>query len=165
VAPGVFTARHPDVTLEIEVVASERANQMLLAGEASTALAFSFKPELGVVVQFTQSAPVMALIRNDHPLSAQRRVALKDLSRWPVLLQDKGTTNRQLFDIAYGVERIEIVPLMTSRPVEAPFRYAQVVPRAIMPSGYVAAANMLELDGLRAISNGFPQLERYLGCL
>ncbi|WP_434667366.1 LysR family transcriptional regulator [Paraburkholderia sp. A3BS-1L] len=158
VAMGAFTARHPDITLEIEVVTSARANQMLLAGEAAIALAFSFKPEAGVAVQLTQPAPVMALMRNDHPLAAQRRIALKDLTRWPVLLQDKGTTNRQLFDIACGVEGIEIVPLMSSRYVAALYRFAQVVPRAIMPSGYVSVANRLEADGLVALPFDNPLL-------
>lgn len=158
VSLGAFTAQHPDVTLEIEVVSSERANQMLLAGEASIALAFTFKPESGVVVELTQPAPVMALMRDDHPLARQRGVALKDLAHYPVLLQDKGTTNRQLFDIACEVEGIEIVPLVSSRYVAALYRFAQVVPRAIMPSGYVSVANRLESDALVALPFDNPLL-------
>ena len=60
VSLAAFCAKHADVAMQLEVVKSDRARQMLLSGEASIALAFSFKPEAGVVVQFTQRAPVMA---------------------------------------------------------------------------------------------------------
>ncbi|CAB3677225.1 LysR family transcriptional regulator [Paraburkholderia rhynchosiae] len=158
VSLGAFCGKHPDVAIQLEVVPSERASQMLLSGEASISLAFTFKPEPGVVVQFTQRAPVMALMHDDHPLASKAKVSLKDLAAYPVLLQDKGTTNRQLFDIACSVEGIEIVPKMTSRYVAALYRFAQVVPHAIMPSGYVSVAKRLAVDRLTAIAFDNPLL-------
>jgi len=153
-----FCDKHPDVAIQLEVVPSHRASQMLLTGEASIALAFSFKPEAGVVVQFTQRAPVMALMHFEHPLAERPKISLKDLSAYPVLLQDTGTTNRQLFDIACNVEGIEIVPMMTSRYVAALYRFAQLVPNAIMPSGYVSVAKRIAADGLTAIPFDNPLL-------
>ncbi|HEX7932889.1 MAG TPA: LysR family transcriptional regulator [Paraburkholderia sp.] len=158
VSLGAFCAKHPDIAIQLEVVPSERASQMLLSGEASFSLAFTFKPEPGVAVQFTQRAPVMALMHDDHPLASRAKVALKDLAAYPVLLQDRGTTNRQLFDIACSVEGIEIVPMMTSRYVAALYRFAQVVPDAIMPSGYVSVAKRLAVDRLTAIPFDNPLL-------
>ena len=95
-----------------------------MSGEVSIALSFSFKPEPGVVVRLTLPAPVMALMRCDHDLARHTTVQLADIARFPVLLQDPGTTNRQLFDIACNVEGIEIVPFVSSRYVAAlvPFR-------------------------------------------
>ncbi|WMY10450.1 LysR family transcriptional regulator [Paraburkholderia phenoliruptrix] len=158
VSLGAFCDKHHNVTIKLEVVPSERASQMLLSGEASMSLAFTFKPEPGVVVQFTQRAPVMALMHDGHPLASRTTVALKDLAAYPVLLQDKGTTNRQLFDIACSVEGIEIEPMMTSRYVAALYRFAQVVPNAIMPSGYVSVAKRLAVDHLTAIAFDNPLL-------
>ncbi|MEZ2350912.1 LysR family transcriptional regulator [Caballeronia sp. RCC_10] len=158
VSLAAFCAKHADVAIQLEVVQSDRASQMLLSGEASIALAFSFKPEAGVVVQFTQRAPVMALMHLEHPLAQRSKIALKELSAYPVLLQDKGTTNRQLFDIACNVESIEILPVMTSRYVAALYRFAQVVPNAIMPSGYVSVAKRLAADDLTAIPFDNPLL-------
>ncbi|SAK82749.1 LysR family transcriptional regulator [Caballeronia calidae] len=150
VSLGAFRLEHPDIMIQLEVVSSERASQLLLSGEASLALAFSFKPEAGVTVQYTQPAPVMALMHETHPLARKTKVSLKDLTGYPVLLQDKGTTNRQLFDIACNVENIEIVPMMTSRYVAALYRFALEVPEAIMPSGYVSVAKRLGVDGMKA---------------
>ncbi|MBW0446541.1 LysR family transcriptional regulator [bacterium M00.F.Ca.ET.228.01.1.1] len=158
VSLGAFCAQQPDVAIRLEVVPAERASQMLLSGEASIGLAFTFKPEPGVLVQFTQRAPVMALMHNDHPLASRPQIALKDLPAYPVLLQDKGTTNRQLFDIACSVEGIEIEPMMTSRYVAALYRFAQAVPNAIMPSGYVSVAKRLAVDHLTAIPFDNPLL-------
>ncbi|WP_175980558.1 LysR family transcriptional regulator [Burkholderia sp. BCC1630] len=151
VSLAAFCRDYPDVAIQLEVVPSERASQMLLSGEASIALTFSFKPEPGVVVQFTQRAPVMALMHEEHALAGKTTVALKELTTYPVLLQDKGTTNRQLFDIACNVESIEIQPMMTSRYVAALYRFALVVPDAIMPSGYVSVAKRMSIDGLTAV--------------
>lgn len=153
-----FCRQHTDIAFELEVVSSERASQLLLSGQASIALAFSFKPEAGVIVQFTQKAPVMALMHIDHPLASKPQISLKDLTAYPVMLQDKGTTNRQLFDIACDVEGIEVVPMMTSRYVAALYRFAQAVPRAIMPSGYVSVAKRMGIDGLTAIPFDNPLL-------
>ncbi|MBU9597988.1 LysR family transcriptional regulator [Burkholderia multivorans] len=158
VSLGAFCSEHPDVAIQLEVVPSERASQMLLSGEASIALTFSFKPEAGVVAQYTQRAPVMALMHDEHPLARKSKIALKDLTAWPVVLQDKGTTNRQLFDIACNVENVEIVPLMTSRYVAALYRFALSVPLAIMPSGYVSVAKRLTVDRMRAIPFDNPLL-------
>ncbi|MBN3753255.1 LysR family transcriptional regulator [Paraburkholderia sp. Tr-20389] len=158
VSLGAFCGEHPDVAIQLEVVPSERASQMLLSGEASIALTFSFKPEAGVVVEYTQRAPVMALMHDEHPLASKAKIALKDLTAYPVLLQDKGTTNRQLFDIACNVENIEIVPLMTSRYVAALYRFALSVPQSIMPSGYVSVAKRLGVDRMKAVPFDNPLL-------
>lgn len=158
VSLGAFCRAHPDIVIQLEVVSSERASQLLLSGEASLALAFNFKPEPGVTVQYTQRAPVMALMHETHPLASKAKVALKDLTAYPVVLQDKGTTNRQLFDIACNVENIEIVPMMTSRYVAALYRFALVVPEAIMPSGYVSVAKRLGVDRMKAIPFDNPLL-------
>ncbi|MEM5339812.1 LysR family transcriptional regulator [Paraburkholderia azotifigens] len=158
VSLSTFCRDHPDIAIELEVVSSERASQLLLSGQASIALAFSFKPEPGVVVQFTQRAPVMALMHLDHPLASKTQISLRDLGGYPVVLQDKGTTNRQLFDIACNVEGIDIVPMMTSRYVASLYRFAQAVPQAIMPSGYVSVAKRMGIDGLTAIPFDNPLL-------
>lgn len=158
VSLAAFCRAYPDIAIQLEVVPSERASQMLLSGEASIALTFSFKPEPGVVVQFTQRAPVMALMNAEHPLAGKTKISLKDLTAYPVLLQDKGTTNRQLFDIACNVEGVEIVPRLTSRYVAALYRFAQLMPLAIMPSGYVAVAKRLDGDGLTAVAFDNPLL-------
>ncbi|MGR3910559.1 LysR family transcriptional regulator [Burkholderia sp. SR8] len=158
VSLAAFCAKHADVAIQLEVVQSDRASQMLLSGEASIALAFSFKPEAGVVVEFTQLAPVMALMHRAHPLARRSKIALRNLTAFPVLLQDKGTTNRQLFDIACDVEGIEILPMMTSRYVAALYRFAQAIPDAIMPSGYVSVAKRLAGDELTAIPFDNPLL-------
>jgi hypothetical protein len=75
------------------------------------------------------------------------------LVAYPVLLQDKDVANRQLFDIACNVEGVEILPRLTSRYVAALYRFARIMPLAIMPSRYVAVAK--RLDGYGLIAEAF----------
>jgi hypothetical protein len=79
-------------------------------------------------------APVMASTHLEHPLAQRSKIALEELSAYPVLLQDKETTYRQLFDIACNVESIEIPPVMTSRYVAALYRFAEMVPNGRVPA-------------------------------
>lgn len=65
-------------------------NRHRLSGEASIVLAFSFKPEPSVAVNLTQPVPVLASMREEHPLTVKRAIALRDLTSYPVLLHDTG---------------------------------------------------------------------------
>ncbi|MBP0640260.1 LysR substrate-binding domain-containing protein [Cupriavidus sp. AcVe19-6a] len=146
------------LSVELDVVSSEAANQRLLSGEASIAMVFSLSPQPDVQVQFTQNAPVMALMSNEHPLADRSTVELADLAHYPILLQDKGATNRQLFDIACNVDGVEITPAITSRYVGALYGFVKTLPGAIMPSGYLAIAGLLRRDELVAVRFSNPLL-------
>ncbi|WP_118180433.1 LysR family transcriptional regulator [Paraburkholderia phosphatilytica] len=148
---AAFYAQHPDAVIAIEVTSSDGASRMLVDGDAAIALSFSLKPEPDVVARLTLPAPVMALMSRDHPLAARPSIALADLHPHPVLLQDTGTTIRQLFDIACNVEGIDVVTPITSRYVASLYRFTQVIPGAIMLSGFMSVANRLEADGLVAV--------------
>lgn len=90
VSLAAFCAKHSDVAIRLEAVQSDRASPMLLSGEASIALAFSFEPEAGVVVQFTQRAPVMALMHLEHPSRSDRRLHWKNSVRTPSCCRTRG---------------------------------------------------------------------------
>jgi DNA-binding transcriptional LysR family regulator len=148
---SAFRQREPDCSIDMKVVSPEMTSQMLLSGDASIAMAFSVKPEPGVKVQFSMPAPVMALMRDTHPLAGRTSLGLADLTGYPVLLQDEGQTNRQLFDIACNVEGIKITPAVSSHYVAGLYRFVQTMEGAIMPSGYVAVAQRIAADRLVAV--------------
>ncbi len=144
-------ARHPEAVIAIEVTSSDNASRMLVHGEVSIVLSFSLKPEPDVVARLTLPAPVMALMSKDHSLATRSSIALKDLQLYPVLLQDTGTTVRQLFDMACSVEGIDVATPITSRYVASLYRFTQVIPDAIMLTGFVSVVNRMAADGLVAI--------------
>ncbi|MEM5402822.1 MULTISPECIES: LysR family transcriptional regulator [Paraburkholderia] len=148
---AAFYKLYPEAVVVIEVTSSDNASRMLVDGDASIALSFSLKPEPDVVARLTLPAPVMALMSRDHPLAGQKSLTLPDLHLYPVLLQDTGTTVRQLFDIACNVEGFEVVTPITSRYVASLYRFTQVIPNAIMLTGFVSVANRMDSDGLVAI--------------
>lgn len=160
VSLGGFYAKHKDASVELEVVPSKIASQMVLSGEVSIALSFSFEPEPGLFVRLTLPAPIMALMRRDHQLANRTTIQLADLAQFPVLLQDQGMKGRQLFDLACDVEGVEIVPSVSSRYVAALYRFAQTVPDAILPSGYIPVAKRLMGDDMIALPFANPLLQQ-----
>ena len=148
---SAFRQREPDCSIDMKVVSPDMTSQMLLNGEASIAMAFSVKPESGVKVQFSMPAPVMALMRDTHPLAKRTSLSLTDVTAYPLLLQDEGQTNRQLFDIACNVEGIKVIPAVSSQYVAGLYRFVQTMEGAIMPSGYVAVAKRMVADRLVAV--------------
>ncbi|RQR69844.1 MULTISPECIES: LysR family transcriptional regulator [unclassified Burkholderia] len=157
---SAFYTQHRDAVISIEVTSSDGASRMLVDGDAAIALSFSLKPEPDVVAHLTLPAPVLALMSQDHPLASRQTLSLVDLQAHPVLLQDTGTTIRQLFDIACNVEGIDVVTPITSRYVASLYRFTQVIPGAIMLSGFMSVANRFEADGLVAVPFDNPLLQQ-----
>ncbi|WP_347556470.1 LysR substrate-binding domain-containing protein [Robbsia sp. KACC 23696] len=155
-----FRNAYPESRVLLDVVPSHVATQQLLSGEAEIALTFSMKPESGVWVRWTMSAPVMALMRRQHPLATRASLRLAELQPYPVLLQQRATTNQQLFDIACNVEGVDIVPAVSSQYAAALFQFVKWMDGAIMPSGYVAVANRIAQDDLIAIPFDNPLLQQ-----
>jgi DNA-binding transcriptional LysR family regulator len=157
-----FQRMHPEARIEIHVTSSAGASQQLVDGNASIALGFSLKPEQGVSVRHSMAAPVMALMRSGHPLAARTVLKLRDIVGFPLLLQDQTTTIRQLVEIACNVEGVEIVAPVTSHYVAALYRFIQIMPEAVMFSGYLSVARRLKQDGLvaRPIDNAVMQERR-----
>ena len=155
-----FQNAYPESSVMMDVVPSHIATQKLLSGEAQIALTFSMKPEPGVWVRWTMSAPVMALMRRQHPLAKRASVRIADLLSYPVLLQQRVTTNQQLFDIACNVEGVDIVPAVTSQYAAALYQFVKTMDGAVMPSGYVSVANRMAQDDLIAVPFDNPLLQQ-----
>ncbi|KKB63497.1 LysR family transcriptional regulator [Robbsia andropogonis] len=155
-----FRNAYPECSVLMDVVPSHVATQKLLSGEAQIALTFSMKPEPGIRVRWTMSAPVMALMRTRHPLATRRSVRIADLLPYPILVQQRVTTNQQLFDIACNVEGVDIVPAVTSQYAAALYQFVKTMDGAVMPSGYVSVANRMAQDDLIAIRFDNPLLQQ-----
>jgi DNA-binding transcriptional LysR family regulator len=155
-----FRNAYPESNVILDVVPSHIATQKLLSGEAQIALTFSMKPEPGIWVRWTMSAPVMALMRTQHPLAERASVQIAELLPYPILLQQRVTTNQQLFDIACNVEGVDIVPAVTSQYAAALYQFVKTMDGAVMPSGYVSVANRMAQDDLIAVPFDNPLLQQ-----
>lgn len=109
-----FLADHPRVRFEVQVHGPAGVTQRLRDGEADIGLTFSRAPERDINVEYRQPAPVLALMRSDHPLAAAGAVTLKRMSAYPLALPSPETTLRQMIDIACSRQQLVLEPVLTS---------------------------------------------------
>ena len=109
-----FRLAHPASEIELHVGAPDEVSRMVLHGEADVGLKYITAPEPGLRVAHSAPAPVMAVMRPDHPLARGRVVPLADVVRYPLMVGSKGVTARQLFDLACGAQGLQYRPVFVS---------------------------------------------------
>lgn len=125
-----FREQNPAVTFSLRVLSGKDVGEAVRAGDCDVAFQFSLHPERGVDVIASFPAPVLMVMKNDHPL-AEQQVALNDLSHYPVALPEPGTTLRQLFDLACRMSGTFIEPALTCNLFSAHYNFILHTPLAI----------------------------------
>lgn len=131
--PGLcsrFRQLNPAVSFNLTVGSVEEVADILRQGECDVAFQFSLHPERGVEVLGSWPAPVLMVMRKDHPL-AEKSIRLQDLSAWPMALPDRATTVRQLFDLSCQMNGTFIEPVLTCNNFSTLYAFLQQNPLAI----------------------------------
>lgn len=158
-AMAAFRIRYPGIDFTLSVMSPGAATRQVRDGDADLALTFSLAPEKGVKVEHTERAPVLALLRADHPLAGRAGLSLADLRRYPLVLPEPGTTIRQLIDITCVLEGILLEPELTCNNSGAMYRYAQKS-GAIMFTGLLSVRDRYAGDGFVVVPLTHPQMRQ-----
>ncbi len=118
-AIGAFQRQHPGVRIELSVQPPAQVGAAVRRGDADLGLTFSRTPEPDVAVASRHPAPVMVLMRPDHPLATAASLTLARLQGHALALPDADTTLRQTFDIACTRQQLAIDPVFTANHVGA----------------------------------------------
>lgn len=137
-----FSEGYPGVRFRLQVGSPIEATHRVCDGDTDLALTLSLAPEKNVTVEYSERAPIYALMSADHPLAKQSGISLDDLKPYKLCLQEEGTTNRQLFDICCGAEGVEFEPVFVSNNIAA-LHFFSKQSGAIMLTGYVAAYHLI----------------------
>jgi DNA-binding transcriptional LysR family regulator len=154
-----FRAQYPGIDFTLSVMSPGEATRQVRDGDADLALTFSLAPEKGVKVEHTERAPVLALLRADHPLAIRAKVSLADLQHYPLVLPEPGTTIRQLIDITCALEGVLLEPELTCNNSGAMYRYAQKS-GAIMFTGLLSVRDRYAGDGFVVMPMKHPQMRQ-----
>jgi DNA-binding transcriptional LysR family regulator len=111
---------------------------------------FSIAPEKEINVHYSQRAPIYALVRRGHPLAARESVSLRDLTPWPLAMDNQGVTIRQLFDISCSLEGLIFEPVFVSNYHAALQSFVRLTD-AVTLTGYLTVRSRLDVDGLAAV--------------
>lgn len=109
-----FRITHSRIRFRLVSAPPADVARMVADGDADLGLTFSLAPMRGIRVERSWPAPILALMRADHPLAARKSLRLAELAAHPLALPDKDTTIRQLLDISAAAEAIPLEPALTS---------------------------------------------------
>ncbi len=131
-----FREKYPGIVFQLSVNAPAEVTRRVREGDVDIGVTFSRTPQSEIKVEHRQPAPVMAVMRRDHPLARFEHVSLSQMSAYPLALPDQGTTIRQLFDVASSQQRLTIEPVVVSNYIVSLHNFA-LMSDAISISGEV----------------------------
>ena len=151
-------ATNPVGAFELYVGTPEEVSQRLLRGESDIGLKYVVAPEVGLHVEHTAPAPVLAVMLPGHPLARHRTVELAHAVRHPLLVGSQGVTARQLLDLACSAQGLRYRPLFVSNvsAVMLPLLRAG----DIMLSGQLTVAPLIEAGSVVARPFAEPMLQQ-----
>ncbi|MFK0072366.1 LysR family transcriptional regulator [Arthrobacter woluwensis] len=107
-ALALFQKEHPDVDVELTVLASALSTHRLLEGEADVAAVYAIAPPHEVRVLGSFPAPAHAILPRRSPAAETfGPIGLSELCGLPLALSSRGITQRELFDIAVRMDHLE----------------------------------------------------------
>jgi DNA-binding transcriptional LysR family regulator len=113
-----YRAQFPVVSFEVRVIDHREAIAALNAHEVDLALVLQppAEPLFRVLVSCAQ--PLCAVMAVDHPLAGNSPVRLHDCVRYPLILPDRTTAGRYLFDVAMHRTGLECDVVATTNSFE-----------------------------------------------
>lgn len=144
-----FRAAQPQALLQVAVVSADETLARLQREQADLALTYRVAPPRGCAVRHDGSAPLVALMRHDHPLARRRSVTVADVLGYPLLLNEPGATSRLLFDQACARRGLACEPAVvgSSLAVLLPMLRTQEV----LMAGDLTAAHLVAQGDLVAV--------------
>ena len=118
-AIAAFQTTHPGVRFMLDVCAPAEATRKVRAGEVDVALSFAIAAQEGIQVEYSEVAPIYALVSKAHPIASKPSVSLAELMAYPLVLLTSANTIRQLFDLVCGVQGLRPNIVMTSSSLTA----------------------------------------------
>jgi DNA-binding transcriptional LysR family regulator len=111
---AAFRKQHPGLLFTLTVAEPDGVLALLAARQADLGWLFALGRPAGCTVHHESAAPMVALVRPDHPLAARRRVGVAEVAQYPLLLGSPGTTARRLFDQACAARGLKPQAVVTA---------------------------------------------------
>ncbi len=109
-----FRLQHPQIQFQVSVLLPAEVPQQVRQANADMGLTFSRQPERDIRVEYRQPAPLLAVMRPDHPLAGLKTVSLRAMCAHSLALPMPSTTVRQMIDIACSRQQLPLEPVLTT---------------------------------------------------
>ncbi len=155
-----FRETYPGIQFRLNVVAANKASQLVLDGEADIAVTYSLTQVQGLAILHREPAPICALMRREHPLASRTLLSLAELQPYPLALAEEGSTIRQLFDIACSLRGLLFAPVFTSHSLGAVYRFTQQSTDIVSLTGLLTVQNRAQEDGMTLVQMAETELHQ-----
>ncbi len=126
-------------------MSTDQATSALVEGALDIAIAFNFKPQRDLHIIWSTGLPLGCVVAPDHPLAAQRQVALKEVAAYPLAVQGRSLTIRRYLESRHAWLFSEGEPPVVTNSL-------QLVKRLVLGASHVAITS--ELDAAPEIAAG-----------
>ncbi len=144
-----FHGRYPGLQFNLQTASPTAVGTLVVHGEVDLGLTYSRSAEQDLHVLHRQNAPVMAIMRPDHPLAHHATVTLAQMHGYPIALPGPENTVRQLFDIGCSERSLVFQPVLSSNQFETLTNFV-LHGGGLSISGELTVRGRLERGELRA---------------
>ena len=114
-----FQDRYPKLQIKVTVAQSEVIETQILNNQIDIGLIETQPVSEDVVsIPFVRDS-MCAIVANDHPLTKQSTVTLKQLARYPFLMREKGSAGREILEACFSLLGLQIEPAWESVSTQA----------------------------------------------
>ena len=152
----LFQQRYPGVQFQVKVTRAAAVTTAILSGDADIGLTYSRAAERDIHVEHQQTAPVLVIMRPDHPLAGHESLRLAQLQPYRLALPDRDNTVRQLFDVCCSRHQLVFEPAFVTDSFDALVSYV-MHGDALSIAGEVTVRNRMqrgELTGMLLQEHG-----------
>jgi DNA-binding transcriptional LysR family regulator len=104
---AAFTREHPHVDVRLHNVTGKAGLALLRDSEADFAVGPMLEIPPDIEFHPLVTYEPMLIMRRDHPLAAKRRVALKDIAEYPLILPPKNLSTHRIVESVFAEEQLE----------------------------------------------------------
>ena len=101
-----LTRQRDGIVVRVRDVITGRLIDLVRAGDVDFGIGSLTRPDPGIAVERLMTDRLCAFAPVTHPISAKRRVTLRELSGYPLILTGRDSSVRQLFERALERERL-----------------------------------------------------------
>ncbi|ALU88315.1 MULTISPECIES: LysR family transcriptional regulator [Herbaspirillum] len=114
-----FRERHRGIRFHLSVGNAKSVAQLVREGTVDLGLTFMLAPDPDIKVEFSQKAPIMAVMHPDHVLAGRKRVSLSELAQYPLGMPKKNITMRRLIDACCSRSNVVLEPALSADSISA----------------------------------------------
>lgn len=116
---SVFKQRHESIRVKVAINSSEKIETMVLENDLDFAFIESVPHHKSIASSVFMRDELVIICAKDHPLADGGQITLDQFTKSDLLLREKGSGTRELFDSMMSVQNSSIEPLWESVSTQA----------------------------------------------